>query len=331
MDYYAILGVEKTATLEQIKSNYRNLAKKYHPDVNPSEEAEKKFKEVQEAYDVLSDSNKRSQYDHFGSTSKSWHFTPPPQTRYITVPVEISLEEAYAGLVKEVLYENKPECNVCRGSGAKTTKDCSICGGHGYVEANQGSFRIRANCWNCRLGKVIDEVCHSCHGSGVMASEPVRYSLNIPRGVHNGSKFLTQQPDYVLILQVIIKEHAYFVRNMENLFLKCPVNFSSLVLGDTIEVPTMEGTAKLKIPAGTMPGTSLRLKSRGMPTYSGFGDLYVIPELIIPTKKEFKKQLKTLKQHEPKVEWHPEGYHILENFIEGTGNAVASSDELSGH
>jgi molecular chaperone DnaJ len=374
-DYYEVLGVAKDATKDQIKQAYRDLALKYHPDRNKSPDAEEKFKEISEAYAVLSDDDKRSQYDRFGHAGISGRYSPEDifrgtdfgdifrdlgfgfggfdrifeqffggrggfgrvrqyeatQGRDIEHQLDISLQEAARGTEVEIEIPRTIVCDTCRGSGAKPgtqPQTCPKCHGTGelrYVQ-NQGYTQIVqiAACDKCRgTGKVIGSPCNVCHGTGVIRKHS-KLKVRIPAGVDTGSVLRlsgegeagergASPGDLYVVLRV--KPDEIFERRGPDVLYRMPVTYSQLVLGDEVEIPTLDGVVKLRIPSGTQSGTVLRLKGKGIQKLKshGKGDQLVRVILRTPTKLsgEQKKIITELSKLDPKTT--PPGLDRVEN------------------
>lgn len=318
-DLYEVLGISKTASDDEIKKAYRKLAMKYHPDRNPdNKEAEEKFKEVQKAYDVLSDAKKRAQYDQFGDAS----FDPnqmgggfggfggggfdfgdifsqmfggggaASQSGYqgadLRYDIQITLEEASSGIKRKINIPTHEECDVCQGSGAKvgtSAETCPDCHGTGTIHIQQAIFRLQQTCQRCRgSGKVIKDPCIKCHGTGKVKTKKT-LEISIPAGIDNGQAIrlsgqgepgVNGAPSGDLLVYVIIKPHDIFERDGRDLHCELPISFTTAALGGEVEVPTLQGKAKINIPAGTQNGKRLRLKGKGITSLRGpmQGDLY---------------------------------------------------------
>ncbi|HVU38723.1 MAG TPA: molecular chaperone DnaJ, partial [Opitutales bacterium] len=318
------------ASGDEIQKAYRRLAIKYHPDKNPGDKtAEEKFKEIGQAYEVLSDEQKRAAYDRYGHAafqqagargpSGGFHDPmdlfremfrgsgfedmfgggggprPGQDLRY---DLEISLEEAAAGIEKEIKYRRAVACESCKGSGAapgSKRKTCPTCHGHGQVIASRGFFQMRQTCPHCHgQGTLIDHPCPHCHGAG-RVEETTKLQVRIPPGVDNGQKLRhggggeaggQGAPAGDLYIFIHVREHDLFQREGDDLHCTVPIKFTLASLGGTLDVPTLTGKAQLKIPAGTQGGTQLRLKGRGMPSLRGGspGDQYVHVEIEVPKK-----------------------------------------------
>lgn len=353
-DYYEVLGVSKTATDDEIKKAYRTLAKKYHPDVCKEPDAEAKFKEVQEAYEVLSDSTKRQQYDQFGHDgpmggtgfdgfnfngggfggfedifssffgggSRSQTRNGPARGRNIKTSITLTFEEAAFGVEKEITLNKLETCKDCSGTGAMSGKDietCPKCHGRGRVIVEQNSFfgrvQTETTCPNCNgKGKIIKNKCTTCHGEGRIKTVS-KLKVRIPSGVEDEQTLTVSGKGEAgpnggmngdLYININVKPHDLFERDGVNLYMEMPITFSQAALGDSVEVPTLDGKCLLKIPSGTQTGTKFRLPGKGIKNgrTGETGNLYVIVKIITPTKlsseqKElFKKLSKTNEKNE---------------------------------
>ena len=301
-DYYETLGVAKNASDEEIKKAYRKLAMKHHPDRNSDKGSEDKFKEAKLAYEVLSDSEKRSAYDQFG------HAGVNPQgggfsgggfsdafgdifgdifgggqrrdrvyrgadLRY---NLEISLEEAARGTETKIRIPTLEECGTCHGSGAKPGTEavtCTTCGGHGQVRMQQGFFSVQQTCPRCSgTGKMITDPCVTCHGEGRIKKHKT-LSVKIPAGVDTGDRIRlagegeagqNNGPSGDLFVVIHLKEHAVFKRDGDDLHCEMPISFATAALGGEVEIPTLDSHAKIKIPAETQSGKIFRLRGKGI-------------------------------------------------------------------
>ena len=350
-DFYEVLGVSKTATDDEIKKAYRKLAKKYHPDVNPdNKDAEAKFKEINDAYEVLGDAQKRSNYDQFGtadptagfggggfngagfdfsgfggfndifetffdggfgSASSSSRRTTRRRGANIKISMEISFEESIFGASKTIELNRMEGCKTCSGTGAKPgtePKTCGKCGGTGQIQIMQNTIlgRIATSrpCDVCHgEGKVIDEPCPDCKGSGnVKAKSKVK--VDISAGISDGQVLSVRGqgqaaekggPSGDLYITIKVKPHPIFTREQDNLMCEIPVTFAQAALGAELEIPTLKGKVKFTLPEGTQTGTKFRLKGQGAKNVNGYGtgDLFFTVRVEVPKKlnKEQKELL----------------------------------------
>jgi molecular chaperone DnaJ len=331
-DYYEILGISRGASNDEIKAAFRKLARQYHPDVNKEPDAEEKFKEINEAYGVLSDAQKRAQYDRFGraglgdlggmpdfatmdfgdifeeilggfgfSTGRRSR-NSPRRGRDLQMAVSLKFEEAVFGVEKEVEFQRDETCSTCGGSGAEpgtSPTRCTTCGGQGEVRQVRQTFLGQmvqtATCPACNgRGEIISTPCHTCHGSG-LEHKTVRKKVQIPAGVDQGTQIrlagegqpgVNGGPHGSLYLVLDVKPHQFFKRRENDVLLNLDINVAQATLGAEIEVPTLDGDEKLKIPAGTQPGKVFTLKHKGIPHLrrNGRGDQLVIVNVAIPEK-----------------------------------------------
>lgn len=346
-DYYEVLGVSKTASADEIKSAFRKLAKKYHPDVNKEPDAAEKFKECQEAYAVLSDPQKRSQYDQFGHSAFTnnqggfsgfegfdfgnmsdifddilggFGFSSNRRTSTqgrssrgndLLYRLTISFDEAFFGTRKEILIESMDTCEECSGKGGFNPKTCSKCHGSGVITAEQrtilGSFLTKTTCPECNgTGSSFESKCSNCKGTGRVKTKKT-ITVNIPAGVTNDSRLRVPGKGEAgvnggengdLYLEMTVKPHEIFDRIDNDLYLTLSITIDTAVLGGKVNVPTMNGTVSLTIPAGSQSNDKLRLKGKGIESAisSRKGDMFVILKVMIPTKlsKEQKSLFESL-------------------------------------
>lgn len=346
-DYYEILGVNKDASSEDIKKSYRKLAMKYHPDRNPDNpKAEEQFKEAKEAYEMLTDDQKRAAYDQyghagvdpsmggggggfggagfgdafgdifgdiFGGGARGGQRNNVYRGADLRYNMEISLEDAAKGTETKIRIPVQAKCETCNGSGAKAGKSpvtCGTCGGQGQVRMQQGFFSVQQTCPKCHGGgKTIKEEdkCGTCHGAGRVKLNKT-LSVKIPAGVDEGDRIrlsgegeagVNGGPTGDLYVVVHLKQHEIFQRDGGNLHCEMPISFSTAALGGEIEVPTLGGSAKMKIPAETQTGGVFRLKGKGIKPLrqSDHGDLMVHVVVETPVKLT-EKQKELLREFE---------------------------------
>lgn len=353
-DYYEVLGVDKNADKKTIKKAYRKLAMKYHPDVNHEEGAEEKFKELSEAYGVLSDDEKRKRYDQFGHAGmdgfsqedifNNINFEdifngfgfgggsqggfgsifdlfgfggessgPSGRGQDISQIVELTLEEVASGVSKDldVRHEKKcPKCNGTRAEPGSSVKTCPQCNGAGQVKQVQntplGQFATVSKCPQCNgEGQHVEKPCTECHGSGLKTTTN-KISINIPAGVETGTKLrvsgegddgIRGAPSGDLYVTIKVLKHDLFRREGQDLFYDLPISYVQACLGDSVDVPTIDGEASLNIPAGTQSGSTFKLRGEGIKSlnWSGKGNLYVKVQVVVP-KKLSAKQKEVLKE-----------------------------------
>ena len=337
-DYYDVLGVSRNVDEAELKKAYRRYAMKYHPDRNQGDvKAEDKFKEAKEAYDVLSNSQKRAAYDQFGhagvDNSAAGHGgfsgagagfgdifgdvfgdifgggqggTRANQGVDLRYNLELPLEQAVAGTTVKIRIPKMAACGTCKGSGAKkgsTPVDCSTCGGVGQVRMQQGFFSVQQTCPQCRgAGKIITDPCSTCRGQG-RVQDTKTISVKVPEGVDNGDRIrLTGEGEIAenngplgdLYVHISVKEHSIFVRDDTDLYCEVPISFTTAALGGELEVPTLDGKVKLKIPLETQSGKLFRLRSKGVRSVrsSTKGDL--LCRVIVETPVKLDRNQKEL-------------------------------------
>ena len=352
-DYYEVLGVSKTATDEEIKRAFRVLAKKYHPDVNKEEGAAEKFKEIGEAYSVLSDKNKRQQYDQFGhaafdgaqggagfdmgdinlddilsnlfgggfggfggfSSSFSGFGGNRNSNRArrgedMLMRINLTFEEAVKGCKKDIKVNVTDSCDECNGKGGFGETTCSTCGGSGIIREKQstlfGIMQTQKTCPDCRGdGKSFKEICKNCHGEG-RVSKNKTLTVTVPEGIDTGNQLrlsgkggagINGGPNGDIYLEFIVEDHKYFERHDDDIYLELPITITDAILGCKKEIPTLTGNGYVEIKAGTQNYTKLKLKGKGIKGVNSkvAGDMYVVVNVIIPTKLT-KKQKDLLKE-----------------------------------
>ena len=358
-DYYEVLGVARTASEEDLKKSYRKLALKYHPDRNQdNKEAEEKFKEISEAYSVLSDSEKRRKYDQFGHAAfnggagfdgfadfgnmfggsggdifgdifgaffgggaRGGDGGRPRNGRDLQYSIEITLEEAFKGVEKEISFKKPCKCQTCSGSGAKpgtSATTCKNCNGSGQIRFQQGFFSVSQPCNSCKgTGKFIADKCTTCYGSGATEKQ-TKLSVKIPAGINSNQRLKIrgegEQPPVDggrpgnLYVEVHVKAHSLFRRRDGEILCEMPISYSQAVLGGDIEVPTLEGPVIMKIPPSTPSGKTFRIKGKGMVDLStgrkGDQHVYVyvhVPSALSDKHKTILKELSDL-EGLPKVQ-----------------------------
>ena len=335
-DYYEVLGLQKGASAEEIKKAYRRLAKENHPDLHPGDKAcEERFKEINEAYEILSDDDKRAKYDQYGHAA----FDPsagfggagfegfgdfgdlgdifssffgggfggtrsnpnaPRRGDNLRASVNISFEEAAFGCKKEVTVGRVEKCADCKGTGCApgtTPEVCPDCKGSGTVRTTQrtpfGMAQSTAPCSKCRgTGKIIYQPCKTCRGMGSVRRQH-KISVTIPAGIDDGQAIslhgqgndgVNGGPAGDLLVGVIVRPHARFERDGNSVLLMQDISYAQAVLGAEVEVPTLDGNVKLTIPEGTQPGTTFRMRGKGIPYLrgSGRGDQFVTVNIKVP-------------------------------------------------
>jgi len=310
-DYYEVLGVQRNASQEEIKKAFRRLARQYHPDINREAGAEATFKEINEAYEVLSDAEKRALYDRFGhngplgggydpfggdpfgsifeaffgGASQRQGQRGPQRGADLRYTLSISFEEAVFGTEKEIEYRRQETCPTCRGRGAEPGTDpvrCPKCGGLGEIRQRAPIFNMVTvtTCDQCRgEGTVIAIPCKECRGDG-RVRQGRRLTVKVPAGIDGASQMrITGEGDAGprggpygnLYVALDVQPHQYFVREGNDILLELPLNVAQAALGTEIEVPTVDGAEQLRVPPGTQTGATFRLRSKGVPFLRGSG------------------------------------------------------------
>ena len=346
-DYYELLGVSKTATDAEIKSAFRKKAKEYHPDVNKDPGAADKFKEINEAYEVLKDPNKRKQYDQFGSaafenngaggfggfggfgngnfsggfgnfgfddfdlgsifdsfmggSSSGRRKSSPSATKGEDVLVKLNLtfEEAVFGCEKTFKINIKENCPKCNGKGGLNPHTCSRCNGKGRIVQEQrtilGVIQTQTVCPSCHgSGEEFESVCSSCRGAGKLKTDK-NITLRVPSGIETGDQMRMSGkassgtnggPNVDVYIEFTVKNHPLFKRDGKDIYLVVPLTITEATLGCEKEIPTLEGTTKVKFPSGTQNNEQIKLKGKGVndEKVGKLEDMYIITNVIIPTK-----------------------------------------------
>ncbi|MFZ5907552.1 MAG: molecular chaperone DnaJ [Nitrospirota bacterium] len=331
-DYYKTLGVNRDASQDEVKKAFRKLARKYHPDLNPGDKvAEQKFKELNEAYEVLGDSKKRAEYDQFGSSpfgaggqgfegfrthdfrdafhtgaggfgdifSDLFGFRQGPETSYrmkghdMVMNLDLSLEEAFAGVTKTISFSREVPCTQCHGSGGEASQTCDICKGTGSTKTSKGFFQMSQPCGTCGgTGQKITKICSVCNGRGkILRTETIK--VKIPRGADTGSRVKVKGkggagtgggPAGDLFIEIAIHSHPLFKRKGNDLYLDLPVTFGEAALGAKIEVPTIDGRTVMTLPPGTQGGQRMKLSGKGFPSpkTGTRGNQYIDIKIVVP-------------------------------------------------
>ena len=352
LDYYEVLGVERGASTDQIKSAYRKLALKYHPDRNPENkhEAEERFRQATEAYSVLCDAQKRQIYDRYGHAGLGRGGFEPADFSSIfedfrdifgdffgvedvfggmgggrrrgrgsrgergadlRYDMNLSFEDAAAGVNTQIKISRHELCEACRGTGAKPgtgMATCQTCHGRGQLQYQQGFFAITRTCPACAgAGQVIRDACATCRGQGRLERERT-LEVGVPAGVDSGTRLrmagqgepgANGGPPGDLYIFLEVKEHPFFERRGADLYCTVPISFAQAALGTTLQIPTLNGEQEVRIPEGTQSGQIFRQKGKGLPSpHGGRGDLYVNIHVLVPSKvsREQRRLLEQLDQ-----------------------------------
>lgn len=320
-DHYEVLGIPKTASQEDIKKAYKKKAKEFHPDVSSDDKAEEKFKEISESFEVLSDENKKAQYDAYGHAGAprgrgqggfsdqmadffrqngfgGFGGRQVRKGRDLNLTIKLSLEEIYSGTSKKVKYNRKISCDTCVGHGGTGVKTCTTCGGSGMREEIMNSpFGQIISSSECNVcggsGSTYEDICKTCNGEGLKSVEDI-IDLNIPSGVANGMKFQMQNlGDAIkagtsgnLIISILELPHSTFVRSGNDLRMNLKLKYEQLILGDKLEISTIEGSRiKVTIPEYTRVSDVLKIQEKGLKAMNSAsrGDLLLEIDLFIPT------------------------------------------------
>jgi len=353
-DYYEVLGVGKSADAKEVKKAYRKMAVKYHPDKNPGDKvAEEKFKEAAEAYEVLSDPNKKARYDRFGHAGMEQGgfggggrggmsmddifsqfgdiFNDSPFESFfggrggrgggggrpkgqkgtnLRIKVALTLEEIANGVTKKIKVKKQTTCTTCSGSGAKdssSVRTCGTCKGSGYVRQVRSTFlgqmQTTTTCPTCSgSGQEVTAKCGKCQGDGRVYGEEL-IEIEIPAGVEEGmqlsmrgkgNKGLKGGPPGDLLINIEEKSHDYLAREGMNVIYELYLNFADAALGTSVEVPTLTGKVKIKIPSGTQAGKMFRLKGKGLPSVQSYGTGDQLIHVNIWTPKKLTSEERSL-------------------------------------
>ncbi|MFK7733507.1 MAG: molecular chaperone DnaJ [Pseudomonadales bacterium] len=345
-DYYEVLNLDRGAEQAEIKKAYRRIAMKFHPDRNPDDDdADAKFKEATEAYEILSDQEKRQAYDQFGHAGVdpqagggfgggSGSFSDifgdvfgdifggggggrsrggPQRGSDLQYTLDLDLEQAVKGTTIKIKVPRLVSCEPCDGSGAKpgsTPSNCGTCGGVGQVRMQQGFFSVQQTCPNCRgRGQIISDPCRECSGQGRI-EERKSLSVKVPAGVDTGDRIRLSGegeagpgggPSGDLYVQISVRDHQLFERDGKHLYCEVPISFVDAALGGELEVPTLDGRVKLKIPAETQTGKLFRLRGKGVVPVRGgsAGDLMCRVAIETPVnlnrrQKDLLEELRTM-------------------------------------
>ena len=364
-DFYETLAVARDASADDLKKAYRKLAMQYHPDRNPGDHtAEARFKEVNEAYDVLKDDQKRGAYDRFGHAAfeqgggaGGFDFSGAGagglgdifdqmfgdfvggnrrgggRTRSgsdVRAQVELTLEEAYAGVTKPVRVPTRVSCEACDGTGStdksRGAETCKTCGGAGKVRAQQGFFLVERPCPTCGgAGRVVRNPCRVCHGAGTVARER-SLQVPVPAGVEDGTRIRLSgegeaggqgAPPGDLYVHVTLLGHELFQREGSNIYCRVPLRMSQAALGGEIEVPAIDGSrARVKVPPGTQTGGQFRLRGKGFSVLrsASRGDMFI--QAVVETPQHLtKRQRELLEEFDSEAVGHPKGSPESEGFF----------------
>ena len=362
-DYYEVLGVNKNATDEELKKAYRKLAKKYHPDANPDnkKEAEAKFKEVNEAYETLSDPQKRKMYDQFGpdgpqgfggaggpfggqggyysysssgfdgfgdfgdlgdifssffgggfgGRNSSRRQNGPRKGADLNFHIDITFEQAFLGVEKEIIITRDEECGICHGTGAKpgtSPVKCKVCNGTGQVKQVQntilGQMQTTRTCSECHgTGEIIQEPCQNCNGKGKIRKQP-KLKVKIPAGIDDGQTVVLRGegepgerggPKGDLYITVKIKRHSIYTRKGNNVLCEVPITITQASLGAELEIPMVDGSKeKYKIPDGTQTGTKFTIRNKGFKSINSSSTGDFIFTVTVQTPKRLTKEQREL-------------------------------------
>ena len=361
-DYYELLGVSRDASEAEIKRAYRQRALQYHPDRNPNnKEAEERFKEISEAYAVLSDQDRRRQYDRFGRVDgvvTDFNFTGfgdlfgdlfegflggtagrqrgsrARRGADLRYDLEITLEEAAHGIETKIQIPRQEPCQACKGSGLEPGTQratCQTCEGQGQVRFSQGFLTVARTCPQCGgEGTLVKTPCKECRGRGRIEKEHL-LKVKIPAGIEHGSQIrlsgegeagLRGGPSGDLYAVIAVKEHDLFTRHGDDLLCQLPLAFPQVALGSEVEVPTLNGPATLRVPPGTQNGDTLRLRGKGMPNLRGYGRGDLLYQVIVEVPTRLTAKQRTLLEEFQRQGAGQEG-PLISQFIERVKKALS--------
>jgi molecular chaperone DnaJ len=353
-DYYEVLGVSPDASPEEIKRAYRKLAHAHHPDKNPGDtSAEDRFKEIGEAYAVLSDAEKRESYNRFGTAGRGGEgfgdFDPGfgsvfddifegffggrtgRSTRSahrgadLRYNLEIRFEEAATGVEKEIVIPRMEMCATCRGSGAKAGSQpvtCKTCRGTGQVRFSQGFLTVSQTCSRCRgEGRIVEHPCAACRGLGQTKAERT-LTVKVPAGVETGTRLKLAGEGEAgvrgggpgdLYVVIVVKEHPLFTRQGDDIYCEVPVSFTQAALGAQIEIPTITAKTTLKVPPGTQTGAEFRVRGKGFPNVRGYGHGDLLARIFVEVPTHLTAKQRDLLEQYAKLE-NGEGSPLVQGF-----------------
>jgi molecular chaperone DnaJ len=353
-DYYEILGVSPDASPEEIKKAYRKLAHAHHPDKNPGDtSAEERFKDIGEAYAVLSDAEKRESYNRFGTAGRGAEgfgdFDPGfgsifddifegffggragRSTRSahrgadLRYNLEIRFEDAASGVEKEIVVPRLETCATCRGSGAKAGSQpvvCKTCRGTGQVRFSQGFLTVSQTCSRCRgEGRIVEHPCSACRGLGQTKAERT-LTVKVPAGVETGTRLKLAGEGEAgvrgggpgdLYVVIVVKEHPLFTRQGDDIYCEVPVSFAQAALGAQIDIPTITGKTTLKVPPGTQTGAEFRIRGKGFPNVRGYGHGDLLARIFVEVPTHLTAKQRDVLEQYAKLE-NGEGSPLVQGF-----------------